>query len=197
MLFYAAFLALHAPLTAPEILQRSQKAYDAARTFEQNVTGEIGGSKGTARIAFVRPGRLRVGGSTLFGRKYDLLADGKSTWVLNGGSWNPVQNAEMGIATITGISAMTGTFVPGTLLRLTSCGLFPETGRSHTVKIETVKGRKFYRLTSAKPFPETLWIDATTFFVARTEADLMGRKSVVTFAPPKVNGTIPASRFQK
>lgn len=155
-----------------------------------------GAGAGTAHISFVRPNRLRVAGKSLFGSPYDLVSDGRATWIDISGNWTKQQNAEMGIASITGISGNAGTMVPSTLLHA-RWGSF--SGLSQTklaVSTDKVNGRPTYRIRSTGgAIPTTLWIDAGSSFLVKTSADAFGRTITVDFAPPKVNRPIPASRF--
>lgn len=180
-----------------EILQRVQKAYDSVRTLEQDVRGDISGSVGTAHISFVRPGKLRVSGQSMFRSPYDLVVNGRETWVLNGGRWSQVQNPEMGVATITGLSANAGAAVPATLLH-TSFGSFSGLGRTKlTVSRSKANGRAAYCLQGASPFPIKIYVDAQSYLFLRTEASVMNRKITVVFGTPKINAAIPASRFRR
>lgn len=199
MPFLLHAVALRAPTpSASEIFRRMQKAYDSVRTFEQDVKGGIGDQQGTAHISFSRPGRLRASGNTLGGfSKYDLLCDGKSTWVLNGGSWSKVESPEMGVATITGVSGNAGTLVPAMLLHTTWGSLSPLLAKESTVVLQTVDGKKTFVIRGAKPYASITWIDAASFFVVRTETKVMDRTITVVFAPPKVDKAIPSSRFSR
>lgn len=183
--------------TGPQILDRCEAAYRSVKTFEENVTGDIGGSKATAHIWFSRPGKMRVTGKTMFRTNYDLLSDGSKTWVENGSGWQPVQNLEMGVATITGISANAGTHVPAALAGL-SWGALKQL-RQVTLKVSRAKlgGKDTFLLTATKPFPMKLWVDAKSSFYVRTESQVASRTIRVDFATPKVNGAIPAGRFTK
>ena len=188
-----AALALLAPPTAPQVFQRVQRAYDAVKTFEQDVVGVSGGAKGTAHIAFARPEKLRASGRTLFGTPYDLLADGKSAWVLNNGAWSAVQDPETGIATVTGISGTAATLVPALLLH-TRWGAPAVDPTGATVRAATLGGRSLLRVAAKRG---VTWIDPTTYFVVRTEAAVGAQKIVVDFAKPKVDAPIPAARFKR
>lgn len=187
------------PLTAEEVLLRSQKAYDTVKTFEQSVVGQLDTMKGTANISFSRPGKLRVDGKPMFlaTAKYDLVSTAQGTWVFNAGSWNQVASADLGIASITGISANAGMLVPATLTHSkwgSVGGLFKS---KSTLTNETVGGRKLLCVKGTEPFTMSIWIDPVSYFVVRTEMTTMGRKITVVFSPPKVNQPISASRFKK
>lgn len=185
------------PLSAKDAMQQCQKAYDSVKTFEQDVTGRIGEMKGTAHISFARPGKLRASGASLFGLKYDLLCDGKSTWVLNGENWSQSKDPENGIATVTGISANAATVVPAMLFHTAWGRLDPALAGSAKATPVTIGGRKLIKVSPFGPTGETVWIDASTHFITRTEANIMSRNITVVFGPPKVNGAIPANRFKR
>jgi outer membrane lipoprotein-sorting protein len=186
------------PPTAAQVLQRCQQAYDSVRTLQQNTTATLGASKGTAQISFVRPGKLRVTGQSIFPGKYDLVADGRTTWVYNGNAWNQVQNAEMGIATITGISANAGTLVPATLLHTNWGGAIQTLRKTKaTVKKAKLGGRDTYCVVGNTGAATKLWIDAKSFFLVKSEMSIMDNTIVVKFDPPKINQPIPDSRFKR
>lgn len=185
------------PLSGSQVLKRSQAAYDAVSSLEETVRGDIGGSGADAHISFVRPGKLRVTGKSMFGAPYELLVTGGKTWVFNGGSWSTAQSPEMGIATITGISANTGTHVPAALLHASFGGLKSMQASPTTVKLVNVRGHSLYRVSATQPFSTSLWIDAKTFFLVKSEMVAMGKTISLTFDPPVVNKPIPARRFVK
>ena len=195
---FVAPLYRPAPLpTAAEIFARTRKAYDAVRTFEQDAASTMNGSKATARISFSRPDRLRVSGKTLFDSPYDLVSDGKVTQVFNAGAWQTVGTVDLGIAMITGISGQAGTLVPSSLLRTSWSNLAAADLTKASVAREMLNGRPVLRVQNPVPQPTTTWIDAKTGFVVKTRMVLGTYVNTIVFSTPKVNGTIPASRFKK
>lgn len=183
--------------TGTQLLDRCQRAYRSVKTFEQTTTGQIAGNKGTAHIWFSRPGKMRVSGDTMFGSKYDLLSVGNQTWLENGSGWEKVENLEMGVASITGISGNAGTHVPAALAGI-SWGALSQL-RQGSLKVTKAKlgGKDTFLLTATKPFTMKVWIDAKTSFYVRMETKVAANNIVVDFATPKVNAPIPAARFTK
>lgn len=182
--------------TAAQILARAQHAYDSVRTLEETVKGTIGRSTGTAHIYFQRPAKLSVSGTSLFGSKYKLVSDGRTTWVLNGNTWSKAASEEMGIATITGIAANAGTAVPAALVHARFGNILKLYDPVQAVKT-TLGGRPVYRLYTERPFPTTVWIDSHSFMLVKTLVVAIGQQINVQFDPPKVNGPVPAKAFTR
>lgn len=191
-------VAAHAHQTpsGPDILKRAQAAYDAVKTLTEDVTGHSGQFTGTAHIQFKRPGLLRVTGNSMFGSPYQLLCDGKSTEVFNSGTWSTVQSPELGIATITGVSANAGTAVPAALFH-TSWGSLAVPGQAGRASRDTIGGRSTYRVDFTQPFKHKLWFDTKTYFLVKSEMSVMGQTITVDFGKPIVNKPIPSSAFKK
>jgi len=182
-----------------EIMKRCQHAYDSVKSFEEDVRGSISGpsagstfsAPGTAHISFVRPGRLRVSGNTMFGNTYDMLVNGSTSWEKMNGAWSQAQDPGRSIAGITGISANAGTRVPVLLLHVAAIPV----PTFVSVKSERVNNRGTYRLTSKDWMSTTFWIDQKTYFLVKTTGVAMGSVITVSFGVPKVNKPIPSSRF--
>ncbi len=183
--------------TGPQVLQRVQKAYDSLRQLEVDVTGEISGTRGTSKISFQRPGKMRVSGTSMFGSDYDLLVNGKATWLKAQGAWEKVESPEMGIASITGISANAGTLIPSLLFHTKWGGISHLSGVPGKVSKEKQKGQNVLRVDAKGQMPMTLWVDAKTYLLVRTQMSAMGHTITVTFGPHKVNSAIPSGRFVK
>lgn len=189
----------HAGPTGKEILLKCQKAYDSVSSFEQDSRGTIRGNTGTAHIVYVKPGKLRASGSTMFSatQKYDLICDGKSVSLFMNGSWSQPEGPEMGVATITGLSGNAGTMVESALLH-TAWGSFMQLANGPSkVFNDKVDGRPVFRIETKQAIPMTFWIDAKTYFIVKTESTVMNSKILVTYSQPRVNQPIPASRFKK
>jgi outer membrane lipoprotein-sorting protein len=178
------------------LLSKCQAAYDRVQTLDETVNSAAGSNVATAHIQFKRPGMLKVSGKTLFGSDYVLLCNGKSTSVLNSGFWSDVASPEMGIATITGISGMAGTTVPAALFH-TNWGGIQGMAEPVQVKKELVGGRSTYRLSSASPTKQSLWIDAKSYFIVKSTTFVMEQTLTVSFAPPVLNRPISPSLFKK
>lgn len=200
MLISLAFIVTGLPvgqsaMSATKILKRSQAVYDSVKTLDENVTGSIRPGSGTAHILFQRPGKFRITGKTMFGPKYELICDGHRTWVFSAGKWSELQSLQMGVASITGISANAGTMIPTVLSHLQmGIGLDPAAG-PFTVAKEKINGHGAYRLHKNSPFPLDMWIDAKSYLLLRTTANFGGRSLTVVFAKPKLNGPIPSKTF--
>ncbi|HLK15216.1 MAG TPA: hypothetical protein VKT78_10455 [Fimbriimonadaceae bacterium] len=192
-----------APLSANDVLKRSQKAYDSARTLIEDVRGSTGSFSGTAHIVFQRPGQLKVSGASLGGRPYALLVTGGKTWVLSVGQWQQSQSPEMGIAAITGISANAGTSVPAALFHAKWGGILtmPGAGAPSLTK-QTIAGRSTYVVhrkasNGGTAMDSTMWFDSKTFFLVQTSMKIMGRDLIVKFDAPKINVAVPKNAFTR
>jgi outer membrane lipoprotein-sorting protein len=198
----AYLIVSHGPgLTGQQILARCQKAYDSVQTFEQDVRADMTGQAGTkpasAHISFNRPNQLRVSGNTMFGSTYDMVSDGKATWVQNIGSWSKSSNVGMGIAAITGISANAATAVPSIFFHCDWNFIKAAAHAPVTSSSAKLGGQDAYLVKISATIPMSIWIDKKTFFLLKTEASVMSRTIVVEFSPPKVNRPIPPNRFKK
>jgi len=185
-------------MTASQIFQKSQQAYNAVHTFEQTAHSSVNGNNGgSAHIQFQRPGKLRVGGATMFNSNYDLLSNG-TTWLYNAGNWETVKDAETGIGSITGISGSSGTAVPALLLHTRWGSPFPVSGNNNvTVGAENISGHSTYRISTTAPLATTFWIDKKTFFLVKMKQTFQTYTFIVTYNTPSVNKPIPAKAFTK
>jgi len=183
--------------TAAQILANCQKAYDSVNTFEVEAKAASGMLNATAHISFSRSSGLRVTGDTSFGSKYELLLVGKSAQVYNGGSWAQAKTPEIGLATITGISATAPTQVCSLLLHTQWGALAPASLANYSISEEKVRGRDTYRLRSNGQMRSTVWIDKKTFFLVKSHAEIFKTNIDVVLSTPKVNQVIPSSRFLK
>ncbi len=195
--FLTALLRAGASPSAQEILARCQHAYDAVRTFEVDVRGQSGNSTATAHISFSRPGKLRAGGTSLFGAKYEVLVNGSKCAVFNGGLWQPENNAESAVSTVTGIGGTTPTAVSSLLLHLEWGKLIPPNMAAYGVSEDSVANRKCYKLRTTKPFDTSYWFDKQTYFLVRTRQHILSTPIAVDFGLPTVNHPIPAGRFAR
>ena len=158
------------------------------------MTATSGRSTATAHISFSRPGKLRANGKSLFNSKYDLIVNGPSLSVFNTGAWQPSKDAEMGLATVTGLAG-TAPMTVSSLLLHTKWGSLE--GPQFTVAEERLSGRDCYRLDRKGQMTLTAWIDKKTHFLVKTKFSVMRTTVVVDFGAPRINKPIPASRFVK
>jgi hypothetical protein len=191
-----AFALLTSSPPAKEIMRRCQHAYDSVKTFRESVRGTTNSFGSTAEITFLRPGHLMVKGTSMFKSPYGFVFDGVTAWSLTGSAWTQEQSAEIGIAKITGISGTTGSTVPALLLHTSwaSLGQFEQPGAK--VTMATVSGRKAYKLSVTKPFSSSIWVDAATDFLLRSESKVMSSTIVVTYGAPRVDTPISARIFK-
>ena len=180
-------------LTAQQVLAKCEAAYRGAKTLNVRVSTTVQGRKATAEIFIKKPDQLRVSGTSMFGSKYDLVCSGASRWLLNAGQWEPVPNLEQGIASITGISANTGTHVPALAFH-TSWGTLLSAGATN-MKKEMLGGRSVYHLRQAQPVDQDAWIDAKTYMLVQTRTAISGYTFLLDYTTVAVNKPIAASKF--
>ncbi len=197
-MFLAAIILQPTQLTADDILKRSQQAYDAFNTFEQDTVGTFGRTKGTARISYTKPDKLRVSGLSMGKTRYDLVCDGKNISILNASNWNQLNNITVAIAAISGISVNAGSLVPSTLMHSPFGGLMTYTGHGWTLKSGKNKlGKPVYKVHGPAATDPSIWIDATTNLIIRAEVAAGAQTLAVTFSTPRINPTIAPWRFRK
>lgn len=189
--------ALAGAQTAEQVIAKCQKAYDSVKTLKQEAAGSGSGASATATIWFSRPGNLRVTGRTLFRTPYDLISTPKETWLLTNGEWAKVKDVENGIATITGVSANTGSIVPSALMHTRWSNLKGFVAADTKVAREKLGSGSVFRLSTKRQFSFTLWIDAKSYFIVKTQLEMRGQKIEVNYQPPVVDKAIPASRFKR
>src|SRR5688500_15717437 len=95
MLSGEAWAADVAEMSATDVIAKSESAYAAVKTYVGTTTvrakTDIGGRKmvqvASAKVTFMRPGRLRVEGMTSSleasgkgGKPFAIVSDGKTTW---------------------------------------------------------------------------------------------------------------------
>lgn len=187
-------VAKPARLTAKQIFLKCLHAYDSVKTLRESVRASTNSFPSSAEIVFKRPGHLKVTGMSMFRSPYALVCEGTKAWSQINGNWSRMENPEMGIATITGVSGTAGAVVPALLFHTAWAGLTGFEGRSVKVSTAVVSGRRTYRLTADVP-KASLWIDAGTFFLVRSEQQVAKSVVIVDFGRPKVNGPVSMTSF--
>ncbi|MGV3615359.1 MAG: hypothetical protein ACO1SV_08500 [Fimbriimonas sp.] len=189
------------PPTGIEIVRLTHAAYDAVATLEQRAEGAVKGSSHriVSRISFARPSCLRVTGVAPEDPDddFELLCDGKSTWVYNAEEWEEMDDIESGIGAVAGISLATATLIPATLFHTTWGSIGYLLDQDLRVTQDTLRGRPCHRLEAAAPFPTEVWIDARTHFFVRQEMRTGDYTFIVDFNSPSINHPIPTSRFER
>ncbi len=178
-------------LSADEILQKSDAAYAAVKTYVGATTvsssADFGGRKldqvSIAKVTFARPGKLRIEGMTatntatgIGGHPFAVISDGRTTWralaITNNGAFAPVDNLAM--AGLGGVAHGAAEGIPAALMK--SDGAW--TGGHDPFVVarlsppelagqEKIDGADCYKLvTKAGTHGDvTWWIDSKTFFL--------------------------------
>lgn len=222
----AATPAFGQNLTGQQVMEKCRQAYDALKTYQgtslvtlkSDASGKPVTMKTSARIQFVRPGKIYVEGKDLAGNPYGYLCDGKNVYQTNPGGkgWQTVRDAATAIAGATGISGSAGSTIPAALMNINWGNPF-RSGYQAEAKVatETIAGRPAYRLKLHSPVGEsTFWVDRQTFLLVkiyqvqdlgkiflgqpRSRQTPKGRmESTHLFTDVKTNANIPASVFVK
>ncbi|GBC96895.1 hypothetical protein HRbin16_02707 [bacterium HR16] len=219
------------PLTANEIIQRCVQTYSSVRSFTGRAlvssTIAMPGQpkaqmRAEARIAFVRPGKLRVDGATSMGgfnNTYLVVSDGKRSWLKT--SFRPQveesTDVSMHIATVTGVGLQAPTTLPALLMR--QAWGYPFTGTPRLLGRERVQGVECYKIRIESPVAQTtVWIDTGQFLLRRMHQkhDMKALRGIMPapqgagpntvpdqmeftheFVEQKVNQPVPATLFRK
>ena len=217
-------------LTAPQIATRCQEAYAALKSYQGTAAVITEGKSSTdptvreyhtsATIRFVRPGKIWVEGTDASGKPFTYVSDGAVTsYRAIGSGWKPARNAEMAVASVTGIALNAATTVPAVLLGI-GWGNPLAQGNKYDpeVREDEVDGQPCYILTARnvttkRTATRSLWIDEKTFLLRRSSSDtngvtqipsLMGQASYTVtlkshddqrFTDERLNETIPNSAF--
>ncbi len=184
-------LVLAPGLTEGEVLGRVKAAYLAAGTLSVSVKLAGDSYPATADIQFQRPGKLRVKGRTGFETPYELLVLGDASWVFNAGKWTKMQGADLGIASIAGISGLAGSTLPPLLLNRPLYGM-EVADKMVRAKVEKVGSAEAFVLNTRT---QTVWVDAKTFYILRTKATAGGVTFDSSYGPTVVGKAIPADVF--
>jgi outer membrane lipoprotein-sorting protein len=190
-------ISLAPGLTGAEVLQRCEHAYKSMKSLDVMVTAVDRKAHTSAHVQFVRSGKLAVSGTAVTGKPYRLVSNGKTTWVLKKGKWSKLPNAEFGIATITGPSGTTGTVIPALLLQTDWGNLDTILTERIAIGTATIGGRKCYRLSAKLGPSESVFVDASTYYLVRTRSAPSGESITVDFGKHKVNVPIPDAAFRR
>lgn len=171
-----------APVTPAQVVQRSEQAYAALKSYQGKTTvittGTVNGAAEeyhtSAEIKFVRPDKLWAEGTDMSGNPFAYVSTGAATYLkTNGAGWHKVENSEMAIASVTGTAMSAGTTIPAALLHTNWGYPYPATPSfGPAMAPEDVDGHACYHLTATDPTGvRDFWIDRTTFLLRRLVED--------------------------
>ncbi len=203
-----------APLTPAQVVQRSEQAYAALKSYQGKTTvtttGTVNGAANeyhtSADIQFVRPNKIRVEGTDTSGNPFAYVSTDKATYLKAVGSrWDKVENSEMALGSVTGITMSAGTTIPATLLHTHWGYPFPAASAlGPTMTQEDVDGHACYHLTATVvTIKDSFWIDQKTFLLLRLvedSSDTVPGKSISLhedqrFTNEKLDVALPDSIF--
>jgi len=178
-------------MTSAQIADRCRNAYAALKSYQGTSTvtaATVNGSDpavheyhASATVQFVRPGNIRAEGSDASGHSFAYISDGVATsYKAVEGGWQPARNAEMAVASVTGIAIRSATTIPSVLLGIKWGNPFVGgTKYAQEVREDRVGGRLCYVLTTQAAISErrttrSLWIDEKTFLLRRAVSDSSG-----------------------
>ncbi|GIV21552.1 MAG: hypothetical protein KatS3mg023_3303 [Armatimonadota bacterium] len=223
-------------LTAEEIIQRCARTYSNARSFTghtqvSTVLAMPGSPKvqmsAEARIAFVRPGKLRVEGFMMTAmpttatpkNTFLVVSNGNRSWLKT--SLRPQveesSDVSMHIAAVTGIGLGAPTTLPALLMG--QMWGYPLTGTPRLLGRQRVRGMECYKISLESPIGQTtVWIDTSQFLLQRmhqkhdmkairnrtpkppgAQAGSLPEQMEITyeFLEQKVNPPVPETLFRK
>ncbi len=215
MLWCACSVA--AELTAEQILEKSEAAYLALKSYEGTTTVnsviDVGSLKveqtATAKITFARPGKIRIEGKTtgqksaalpgMAGNNYAIVSDGKRVW-LNKEDFRKT-GVEAAISSMTGVTSRAVTVVPSALLKLEWQYPFDAAIRSlgEFAGREKVGANECYKIViKSLTVNFTYWIDTKTFLLRqlKEERDEKQSEAALKQVEKQVEGLSKSSGFR-
>lgn len=195
-----------AELGPNDVVKKSEAAYAALKSYvgttrvqmTADITGIAHESFSSAKVTFVRPGKVRIEGTTSSqaavgnaGHAFTIVSDGQTTWhswpLRDNGAFKEVKGVEsagmggvaqgaaetMAVALLKSDGGRTGGSDPFIVPRLAGAKL---EGR------EKIGGDDCYKLVSKSATLEdvTLWIDAKTFLIRQMRRETDGEKLAAT-----------------
>lgn len=161
-----------------EILKKSQEAYAALNAYVGTTTvqsrAEIGGTKldqtASAKITFVRPGKIHIEGKDASGKAFKIVSDGKTTWLSwalqNQGAFKEVESVELAVGSMTGVAAGAPTHIPAILMKLGWGNFFPPAKGAKLDGREKIAGKECFKVVSETPIHKhTFWVDTSSFMI--------------------------------
>jgi hypothetical protein len=183
-------VAENAELSASDVIAKSEAAYAAMKTYVGTTTvrsqADAGARKldlvSTARITFMRPGKLRIEGKTggdvakgVRGHPFVIVSDGQATWkswpIQNNGAFQEVQNVTTALAGKAGVAHGAADTIPAVLMKSdgTPPGGYdpfrvPRVSAPYLAGHETIDSADCYKIiVNHAEFDATLWIDSKSF----------------------------------
>ncbi len=168
-----------------EILKKSQEAYAALNAYVGTTTvqsrAEIGGTKldqtASAKITFLRPGKIHIDGKDTSGKAFKIVSDGKTTWsswalLQNQGAFKEVEGVELAVASKTGVAAGAPTHIPAILMKLGLRNFFPTAKGAKLDGREKIAGKECFKVVSETPFHNhTFWVDTSSFMIRQFQEE--------------------------
>jgi len=211
-----------AEMTSAQILEKCRQTYRTMKSYsgttnvitKRGVRGSETVYNTSATVEFVRPGKIRVDGTTMAPSKFCIVSDGQNTWqtsIVNPAKWDRGRSPAISIAAFNGVSQQASSVVPALLLDARSGNPF-STPVSNGVKREPLNGSQVYRIESSLQMGHvTFWIDVKTFrivkLVQHSEVSKSGKGAAhlpplvidvtVTFTGEHLNSDIAGTTFAK
>lgn len=175
--------------TGEEVLRRSQEAYVALRSYVGTTTvksktvisAATMNQTASARVSFVRPGRIRIEGKDAQGQPYTIVSDGTQTWLAwafqNDGRFQKAQSLEMAVSAMTGVAAQAPTTIPAALIPLRWGIPWAQTSQAQLIGREPVAGASCYKVVvkAAPGAPlagvRTFWVDPRSFLLRQIKEE--------------------------
>jgi outer membrane lipoprotein-sorting protein len=187
-----------AEMSASDVINKSEAAYAAVKTYVGTTTvrtkADVGAIQldqiSTAKINFMRPGKVRIEGRTASrdvsgkdGHPFAIVSDGKTTWkswaIQNNGAFQEVQNVSM--AGMAGVAQGAAEGIPAALMKSEGAWTgghdpfrVPRLSAAQLAGHEPIDGVDCYKLVArdSQLGDVTLWIDSQSFFLRQMKWEL-------------------------
>jgi hypothetical protein len=185
----AAPRAAAAPLTGPQILQKSAAAYAALPAYVGAATVQSAVTAGrqkiaqtaTAVIQFQRPDKIRIEGKDVTGQPYRIVSDGREVWSAptsrTNPGWQKMPNVQAAIIGMTGPAAGAPATLPALLLSMPWGNPFPRVDGSRRGPDVKIDGHACFQVVRADPSTmRSYWIDRQSFLLRRMKEEQNARQ---------------------
>jgi outer membrane lipoprotein-sorting protein len=216
----SAELPAEIELSANEVIAKSEAAYAAVKTYYGTTTvrrtTDFGDRKrdevSTAKITFVRPGKVRIRGKTADGHPFMIVSDGTKTWtswaLRNKGEFEEVKSVRS--AGMGGVALGAAEGIPAALMKGDGAQFFgdypffvPRRSPTKVAGLEKIDGNVCYELAAKNPkFGNvTLWIDAKSFLLRQMKSEsthvgpIKSISSIFSFTIDKVDDPVDERLF--
>jgi len=170
--------ACAAEMSGGEVVRRSADAYLAVHSYvgetvvrsTGTMDGKASSRTASARIVFLRPGKIRIEGRDTGGARYLIVSDGQGTWTSwdreNGGAAHGELDVASAVGAMSGIGLNAPTTIPAALMKFNWGYPFNLRDTYRLERMEIVGQVNCYKVVRAGPYGvTTYWIDTQSFLL--------------------------------